>query len=533
MKKAFAFCAAAILVLLAGCAGGSSATKHDEPPAPDEDSHLVQRQADLYSEPDTFGWILLARDMDKVIEYIDAAEDFGINAVQLSHDIIMDIDEIIEDPDTAAFINEATEAAHANGIEVYIWTHELNTDLPIVCFDPADPFWEERRNVYRQALSMVPQVDGVVVSFGSASPEPWWAMCLCDYCLNLPPTGNPILDLLHSHPVERIHLLFDVLHRVVVSEFKKKLLIRTFIHLPAELDWMIEALHTSPISELAVMSKCVPQDWEPFYPHNPVICDNGGFDQVVEFDLGAEYWGESAFPFAMLDYLKYRLEHGLRCGIRGAFARIERGSHAAFGTPNEMNIYAFSELLHDITRPTDEILKEWISQRYGVEPESDEGAALARALELTFDAVRKMYYVKGFWLEKGSDVPTDLSGIDEMLFIRSLANWDPDYRAWDAELKSPTKKTISDIAQEKHEATTLAREALDLLEVAGSAMADEDYQDLRRRLEHLYDCTLIWNHIYQAAFRWKLYRNTGDEQEALHLEWNLDELQALADYMES
>ena len=524
---------AIVVALVTGCSGGASHEQHDECGDDDSAPHTDTQPADLYSKPEIFGWILLEDDMDRVLEYIDLAQDYGINAIQLSHDIVMDIDEIIEEPYKADFINEATEAAHEAGIKVYIWTHELNNVPPVVCFDPQAPVWEERRNVYRRALAAVPDVDGVVVSFGSASPEPWWAPCFCEYCLNLPPTGNPILDAIHSHPVDRIHLLFDILHQVVVGEFGKELVIRTFIHLPAELEWMIEALHTSPVSELTVMSKCVPQDWEPYYPHNPVICDNGGFDQVVEFDLAGEYWGRSAFPFALPGYLKYRLEHELRCGIKGAFGRVERGSDSVLGTPNEINLYAYSELLRDITKSTEEIWREWVELRYGVDAESEQGEALIRALERTFDIGRKMYYAKGFWLEKGSDVPDNLADVNTMLVMRSLANWDEDYAAWDAEMKNPTKKTLSDIAQEKHEAIELAERSLADLELAKDALSAEDYEDLKRRLTLLRDCALVWNHAHQAIFRWKYVERTGDPQEKLYLEWNLDELARLADYMEA
>ena len=503
------------------------------PPPEPENIDVKADQVNLYSTPEIFGWIILDRNMEKVIEYINTAPDFGINAIQLSHDIIMDIDEIFEVTGTADFINQATDSAHEKNIKVYIWTHELNNAPSAVCFDPADPFWEDRKNVYRAALSLVPDVDGVVLSFGSAETEIWWAPCFCQYCLNLPPTGNPLLDLIHSHPAERINLILDILHQVIVNEFGKELVVRTFIHHPEELDWMSEALHTCPVRELTVMSKDVVHDWEPYYPHDPTICDNGGFDEVIEFDLAGEYWGASTFPFTLPDYLKYRLDHDLKCKAKGAFGRVELGPYAAMDTPNEINLFAFSKLLNDITKPTDEIWSEWVQKKYEVDTESTEGQALISALRRTFDVGKKMYYVKGFWLEKGSELPIELDGIFEMLKERSLALWDPDYKPWDQELKNPTKQTLSDIAQEKYEAIELANKSLSELETAKAALKDEDYQDLKHRLEHLRDCTLIWDHVYQAAFRYKLYKNTGDQTEKLYLEWNLDSLSGLADYMES
>lgn len=57
-----------------------------------------------------------------------------------------------------------------------VWSHEFNNVGLTVCFDPADPLWEERRQAYRAALTTVPTIDGVVLMFGSSSLEPWFGM---------------------------------------------------------------------------------------------------------------------------------------------------------------------------------------------------------------------------------------------------------------------------------------------------------------------------------------------------------------------
>ena len=55
-----------------------------------------------------------------------------------------------------------------------VWSHEFNNVGLTVCFDPADPVWNERRQAYRSALQAIPTIDGVVLMFGSATLEPWY-----------------------------------------------------------------------------------------------------------------------------------------------------------------------------------------------------------------------------------------------------------------------------------------------------------------------------------------------------------------------
>jgi len=508
-------------------------TGDDDDAVDDDDDAGDDDDGDDDSGMETVGWILLDDDRAHISEVLALAPEFGVDAVQLSHDLIMDIDEINQEPGKAELLRDVATEAHEAGLDVYVWAHELSNVPPVLCFDPADPVWEQRRQAYRDALLAVPEIDGVVLMFGSASPEPWYALCLCQYCLDLPPTGNPILDALHCDPVQRSHLLMDVVRDVVVGEFGGKLIFRTFIHAPYEQDWLVEAINSYTQADIVPMSKDVPQDWEPYYPHNVHFGNVGPRDQVAEFDLAGEYWGRSVIPFALPDYLRYRLGYQFSQGSDGAFGRIERGSAHIFGTPNEVNLYAFSRLVEDPDASTDLIWREWVEYFYGLAPGSQGSDLVISALRRTFDIGRKMYYSKGFWaLEKGSDVPTEGQS-PALLDQKAISLWDPDYEPWHQELKKPTAQTLSDLAQEKHEARTLSESSLAEVEAAGPHLDTGDYQDLRFRLLHQRRCVDIWDHVTQAVFRYQLYKRTSDEQEGKYLEWNLDRLVELAGIMEA
>src|SRR4029079_16950735 len=101
----------------------------------------------------------------------------------------------------------------------------------------------------------------------------------------------------------------------------------------------------------------------------------------------------------------------------------------------------------------------------------------------TFDIARKMYYVRGFWLVKSSDLPETLNGpLPPLLLGRSTARYDPRYLPLQRELETPSAQTIAVLIQEKREATELCDLSLADLASARGALKASDYQDLEQRL---------------------------------------------------
>jgi len=122
-------------------------------------------------------WVLLSADPAAVARNLEAAVEFGVDEVQLSHELISQLGEL-EDEALRQRLLEAIAAAKARGLRVLIWSNEFDDSIA-VCFDPADPIWAARRATYREAFALAPELDGVVLSFGSASPPPWLAGCVC------------------------------------------------------------------------------------------------------------------------------------------------------------------------------------------------------------------------------------------------------------------------------------------------------------------------------------------------------------------
>ncbi|MCB9476262.1 MAG: hypothetical protein H6685_05270 [Deltaproteobacteria bacterium] len=478
------------------------------------------------------GWILLDEDRGHVSDVLTQAVDYGVDHVQLSHDLIMDIDEINESEDKAAEIQSIAQEAHNAGLEVWVWAHEFARETYLLCFDPEDDLWDRRADAYRDALDRVPEIDGVILMFGSSDAEPWYVPCFCKWCKDLEPTGNPALDLIHSRPVDRLQQIYDTVGGVVLDEYGKQLRVRTFMHQPSELEWLGESLRTEDDSRIQVMSKDMPQDWQPYYPLNPLVGDIGERNQIFELDLGHEYWGKSKLLNSLVDYLSMRLHQAERAGgIDGAAARVERGGDHALGTPNEINFAALTAYFKTPGATPDGIYADWLATRYGVSGEALE--TLTTIFRTSHFANRKMYYTLGMWsLEKGSDIP-DNAGRPAQLRSRDTTPYDADWASTFDALNEPTARTLVDLWQESTEALELAQDNLDRLESVEEDFAESgDYDELHGMLELQRDCAKVWRLVIDTIWRRELY-DEGDTAQSDFIEYNADTLSDLADAMQS
>ncbi|MCB1154539.1 hypothetical protein KDL45_12875, partial [bacterium] len=103
---ALIFLLVAVFLLPVACGGDdddddSTAATDDD--TADDDTGDDDTGDDDFEERE-LGWILLDEDRGHVSDVLTQAVDYGVDHVQLSHDLIMDIDEINESEDKAAEI---------------------------------------------------------------------------------------------------------------------------------------------------------------------------------------------------------------------------------------------------------------------------------------------------------------------------------------------------------------------------------------------------------------------------------------------
>ncbi|MCX6100523.1 MAG: hypothetical protein NTV92_03720, partial [Candidatus Bipolaricaulota bacterium] len=145
--------------------------------------------------------------------------------------------------------------------------------------------WDAVQSKYVKLIEVCPSIDGIVLSMMEGSTVIYGPKVLSD-----------------KSPPERVAQLIDTVYQVC-KQHHKELFARTFAYNPAELRAIQEGIKLCKADVIA-MPKCVPHDWQPFYPYSPDIGDVGGKRQVVEFDLGHEFTGLSRIPYVMLDYVK-------------------------------------------------------------------------------------------------------------------------------------------------------------------------------------------------------------------------------------
>jgi len=471
------------------------------------------------------------RDWKYLQSAIPKAEAAGMNRIQLSHDIIMNIHQLFHQ-DTLQLVRRAAQLAHQHNLAVDVWTHELD-NVPQylkqgdkVVLDDKLWTWLQRR--YKRAFELVPQIDGVVLTFAETEFKVY---------------GNRVISNLP--PAERVAKLITIMAEVC-AQHRKLLFVRTFVHQPDALQILGQSLtiiadKTQQHPNIIVMSKCVPHDWTPYYPYNPLLGKTDGLPQIVEIDLGQEYTGQSKILHCEVDYVCKVLAYARRKNVVGAVARIERLTHnRALDTPNEVNIYAFSRLLNDPTVPPEKLWIEWATKRYG--PKA--APYIIQALKPTFEITNLTFFPLGHWFTKHSKLP-DFSYAYNSIIERQTAKWisAPIYELRRDELLTPTPITLMKLNAEKDLAAKLAQYSLNQLEKAKPYLSTEDYNKLRHYLEFGKDNVEVFRRHNLAMFTTLMLLNARKQvgpmltkEELAHLQnqavARVQSLREIADIME-
>ncbi len=444
-------------------------------------------------------WQFQDYNMDHMKRLVDMASEHGVNRIQLSHHIIMYVEQLIREPERAEDFNEIIDLATEKGIKVDFWTHELEAVPERLMRDgKADlenpEFWGWMKDKYRKAFAMCPGMDGVVLTFHETGIKVF--------------DDNRVISSLS--PEARVTKLIDTLGEVC-AELDKKLFVRTFVYEPEQLQFVQDGLSAAE-SDFIVMTKNVPHDWQPYYPNNPAIGAVGDIPQVVEFDLGHEFTGKSLIPYIMLDYLREHLDYGIAHNIDGAVLRIERKTWRATDTPNQDVISVFSDMLLDPSIDENAEYKKILVDRYG------EKAAkpLYEAFIRTFDVVNKSYFVLGYWITNHSFLP-DYNYAWRSIHGRTTAKWDPSTADVEKLLHIPTRKTVELIAAEKDEAIALADECLDYVEAARPHLSCEDYNYLRVLFERQKGMAVVWKPAMELIFNIAIYKESKSEEDKAYM----------------
>ena len=429
-----------------------------------------------FQEPN---WNTLATDIPR-------AASAGMNRIQLSHHIVMDAEELWEKPgheERLALVRRAVALAHEHGLAVDMWTHELS-GVPSrfregrrVKLSPE--LWQWLDEKYEKLFTLVPELDALVLTFAET-----------DYSIYK--DGSVVSDL---PPVERFVKMIDVLS-AASARHDKQIIVRTFVYEPNEIEWIGEALtavakRSGARHNITVMTKCVPHDWQPHYPYNPLLGNVGGLPQIVEMDLGQEFTGKSRLLHCEVDYVSHVLAHARQKGVVGAVARVERYEYRALDTPGEVNLHAFSRLLSDASPTSEELWREWAVARYG------EAAAphVIAALRRTYDTTNLTLFPLGQWVANHTRVPDWNYAVDH-LRRRSTGLWiaSPEDELVQQELLRPSWSAFDKVSSEKDLARRLLERSRRDLLAAQPHLSAADYKTLVDYLDFAEDNVEVFRH---------------------------------------
>ena len=491
------------------------------------------------------GWNILTDNDSIALRVIEKAKTYGINHLQLSHSIVMDLKDVKE-KEVAQKVNRLTKLAHDNNIgEVTIWDHSLynlnyypdkfktgpNGTLDL---DNSE-FWAWIKEDYRAMLDLVPNVDGIILTFIE--------------------TGAHVEDQ-YSEKLkteeEKLAAMVDTLASVIIDEYDKSLYIRTFMYTRAELKSMLKAINLMENPHIKVMTKEVPHDFFITHPPSSFVKEIKR-PVLIEFDAGHEYNGQSIltslFPKVHVDRMMY---YAKLPNVTGYVARTDRkGNTTVIDNPTEINVYALHHALTHTGEPDmEEIYDGFISENYGKESVKYLKPAFKMAPDIILSSLYTLglplnthsrldiendgayqRHVSGKWMDdmhinlnRGNDTtlhywkgivnhlaPTWYKGENSnQLSVES--HWVLDSN-WLDNTDLMNKAYLDLIVNEKAYGVEKAREALELVRQAGDFVENPElYQKTLHMFERTYISARLYKEVASLYFAYRVYyKDTSDE----------------------
>jgi len=218
--------------------------------------------------PELRAWELLDGDEQYLDRMLALAPAYGINSVQFSHGVVHHAHQVLQDTSKAAMLRRLIARAHKHHLQAFIWTHELEhvparfiNDNRLQFDDPE--LWRWLAQKYERLYRLLPELDGLV--------------------LTLTETEYRANDERRVHSTlpagERLARLANAINRVGLA-LGKQLVVRTFAQTPQQMSGLKPALALMDTS-IIIMTKCVPFDWNPHFPDNPLIGAVAPHQQII------------------------------------------------------------------------------------------------------------------------------------------------------------------------------------------------------------------------------------------------------------
>ncbi len=403
------------------------------------------------------------------------ARQYGMTGIQFSGDNLYWVNDSLHRYNTYVFTGQLCEKCHDLELDAYFWTHEINgffhefvrhgrygfsgqLAAGSIDLSSRSGIWEMLFEKYDVFFRRLPGVDGLVLTLNECQVPVFRDDCIdsdLDAAARVAKIGQTVKAACDAHG--------------------KQLILRTFCYTPDETERVRDGVRRIG-ADVTVMIKCVPHDWQTFYPHDPLIAALAEFPRVIEFDLAHEPMGAGRFPYPDTDHLTHRFAHLAAQGAIGVAGRIDRFRNHAAGTLNWANVHAFSRLAHQPSLAADALRLEYAALDFG--PANAEFVA---------DAMRRFYAAgqQTFFLgQEWGSAHSNLNAFNQLDHNRrwSRATWAPDDHEAVATrelLAAPSPEFIARIVEEKAAALADLRQLVTETGRRQPTLAPADYDYLQ------------------------------------------------------
>jgi hypothetical protein len=471
------------------------------------------------------GWTILSNSEVDDFATIAAAPKFRINHLELSHDVVMDLNEV-RDEKKLGLVNRLADSAHAAGIrEVVVWDHALYALAyyperfrtgPGGTIDLDDPaFWAWLKQDYREMLDRVPAADGIVLTFVETGAR-----------------AERQYSRVMTTPQEKLAAVVNAVADVVIGERHLNLYARTFSYTHAEYRAIIGAVNRFRPG-VRLLMKEAPHDFFLTHP-NDFYAGTIARPTVIEFDAAGEFNGQGQIASTWPEYMLGRARDLLRRPhVIGYTARTDRyGGTRLVGHPAEIDLYALARFVEDSTVTADGVTSGFVAAHYGEAARPFVARAFRNAFDvvtsslytlgtnvanhsrLDYDAYPSSYarHVSGKWIEPpvahvGHGVNRDLHYWRDVVDrIAPAATKEPKGAQWnevpwvrDSGWIHPGERmdeaTLRMVLTEKRYGVTKARESLRAIEEGRAVLRRADY----RELHALFERTLLTARLHEGV----------------------------------
>jgi hypothetical protein len=462
------------------------------------------------------GWQFHDYNLPKLEEALRRAPGYGVNFVIFSHELFRSVEGFLASTDDAdpahppAAVKELQAGenfriipgwqsdvrrlgalATRQKIPYYLWVHEFD-DLPkrffkkgLVDMDDPQlfPYLEQR---YERLLAAVPGTAGFVLTLHESDRRVFRNSHVAS-ALPVPQRIEKICRMLYA----------------LLKRHGKQLIVRNFFYEPLEMEYFRDGIAGLP-DDVIVMSKDTAHEFHPFYPWDPLHGQVGKKRQIIEIDLGVEKAWDSQGAYAQTDFIRRVAQRARDTHLAGLVGRARLGWDHPFADSHEVNLYAFSRFLRDPSLTSQQVLRDWVAQRYPAQAVPYLVSALARTEAINHNGRWHLEY----WVTKeiGREW-ADYAYIYSRVLQRSRYKWtkDPADRELEDKLYHPDDATFRRAIAEKDRVVAEVRASQGDLRQAARYLTAEQLAPLREDFRFLLDAALLQREWIRAYFAQRMF----------------------------